>query len=185
MTIRRLVIQTENLMIRTLSKRDVTERYVDWLNNPKVNRFLEVRWHRQEMADVRRYVAEHDNISKFIFGIFANPHELHIGNASLRIGINHRSATLGVMIGDINYWGKKGIVLEARASILDFIFSELPVDKVSGGCYQSNIHAIYNYQHQGWEVDGIRRADRLDQGRRVDVINFAMFREKWLQRNDQ
>ena len=106
-----------------------------------------------------------------------------MGNFSLKVDENHRSAVLGVMIGDKDYWGQ-GVVLEARARILDFIFSELPVDKVSGGCYQTNVHAIFNYKRQGWELDGIRRADRLDQGRRVDAINFAMFREAWLSRND-
>jgi RimJ/RimL family protein N-acetyltransferase len=91
---------------------------------------------------------------------------------------------MGVMIGDKDYWGQ-GVVLEARARILDFIFAELPIDKVSGGCYQTNGPAIFNYQRQGWKVDGIRKAEHLDRGRRVDTILFAMFREDWLSRGDR
>jgi hypothetical protein len=51
--------------------------------------------------------------------------------------------------------------------------------------YQTNVHAIFNYKRQGWALDGIRRVDRLDQGRMVDVINFAMFRVAWADRNDR
>lgn len=183
MTDHSLEMRSENLLLRPLTEQDATERYVGWLNDAEVNRFLEVRWHHQSLADVRSYVAGHDNVGQFVFGVFAEPDELHVGNFSIKVDENHRSAVMGVMVGDRDYWGQ-GIVLEARARLLDFIFSRLPVDKVSGGCYQTNVHAIFNYKRQGWELDGIRRADRLDQGRRVDVINFAMFREAWLDRND-
>jgi len=167
-----------------LTEQDVTERYVGWLNDTKITRFLEIRWRPQDLAEVRRYVAAHDNISGFILGVFAEPDQLHVGNFSIRVDERHRSAIMGVMIGDKNYWGQ-GVVLEARARILDFVFSELPVDKISGACYQTNVHAIFNYKRQGWELDGIRRADRLYQGRRIDFIHFAMFREAWLGRIDQ
>ena len=70
-------------------------------------------------------------------------------------------------------------MLETRAQLLDFVFNTLPVDKVCGGCYQTNVHAIFNYKRQGWSTDGVRARQLIDGERRVDLINFAMFKEDW------
>jgi [ribosomal protein S5]-alanine N-acetyltransferase len=176
-------LTTDRFLLRRLRDEDVTEVYVGWLNDPEINRFLEVRWRTQTLDSVRQYVASHDNQDGFVFGIFTRPEGRHIGNYSLKVDANNRVATLGVIIGDQDYWGQ-AVVLETRARVLDFVFAELAVDKVSGGCYQTNTHAIFNYKRQGWQLDGIRKSDRIDGERRVDVVNFAMFKEQWLNRDD-
>lgn len=172
-------IESDRFVIRPLTADDISQRYIDWLNDPEINRFLEVRWRSQDLDSVRSYVASHDRKNNYILGIFEKAEDKHIGNFSLRVDPNNRKASMGVMIGDKEYWGQ-AVVLEARARVLDSIFDKMPVDKVSGGCYQTNTHAIFNYRRQGWQVDGIRKADRVDGDRRVDLVHFTMFKERWL-----
>jgi ribosomal-protein-alanine N-acetyltransferase len=174
-------LKTKRFALRSLDGSHASERYVSWLNDPEVNRFLEVRHKNQTLDDVRRFIAGHDNINRFLVGIFDG--DLHVGNFGIQLRRPHALAVLGTMIGDQDYWGQR-VVLEARGRILDFLFDELPVEKVSGGCYQTHGTAIFNYKRQGWLVDGVRKADRIDNGTRVDVIHFAMFREDWNARRD-
>lgn len=171
-------LRTARFLLRSLRADDVSEAYVSWLNDPEVNRYLEVRFAPQTTASVRAYVASHDDERRFLLGVFAEGGARHVGNYSLSVEPEHRRGTLGVMIGDKAWWGE-GVVLETRVAVLDFCFDRLGLEKVSGACYATNRAAIYNYQRQGWRVDGVRKAHAICEGRRVDVIPFAMFRDDW------
>ena len=173
-----LRLDSERFYLRPLGAEDATETYVGWLNDPEINRFLEVRHTPQDLPSVRAFIAGHGNEKNFLFGIFRRDDDRHIGNYRLQVTAEHRYATLGVIIGARDHWGE-GVVLETRARLLDFIFESLAVDKVCGGCYQTNIHAIFNYRRQGWATDGVRVRLVIDGDRRVDTINFAMFKEIW------
>jgi ribosomal-protein-alanine N-acetyltransferase len=171
-------LRTDRFLLRSLRESDVSQSYVGWLNDPEVNRYLEVRFKNQTLDSVRAYVASHDGDRSFLLGIFAESGARHLGNYSLVVEPEHARATLGVMIGDREWWGE-GVVLETRGAILDLCFDRLDVEKVSGACYATNRAAIYNYQRQGWRADGVRKAHAISEGRRVDVIPFAMFRADW------
>lgn len=169
--------------LRTLDETDVSQTYVNWLNDPEVNAYLEIRFSTQTMESAKSYVRGHDNHTSYLFGIFAEQGLKHIGNFSLLVNLNHKVGILGVMIGDKAYWGEN-VVQETRAAILDFCFGQLALSKVRGACYSDNRPAIYNYRRQGWQLDGIQRKNVLSKGRYVDLVNFAMFKEEWLSRND-
>lgn len=178
---RPVVLETENFRLRTLTPEDASERYVGWLNDPEVNRYIEARHGTQTRETLRRYIERHDNVTSFVFGVFANEGQ-HIGNYSLVVEPEHERGTLGVLIGAREFWGR-GVVLETRAPVLDFAFRPLGLFKVCGGCYANNMPAIYNYRRQGWKPDGIRKNHAVCDGEWVDVVHFAMFRDDWLSRD--
>ena len=82
------------------------------------------------------------------------------------------------MIGDRDMWGT-GVIQETRAAILKFCFDTLGLEKVNGGCYANNAPAVYNYRRQGWAVDGSRKQHAIYDGKRTDLVHFAMFHEDW------
>ena len=178
-----VALETERYLLRTLGKEDATQRYIDWMNDPEIVRYLVSRHKKSAVEDIRRYIQKHDNISRFLFGVFTkeSDEKQHIGNLSLRCDPDTKAAILGVMIGDQNYWGQ-GVVLEARSAVLDFAFENLDIRKMSGGCPSANAAAIYNYRRQNWKPDGIRKEHVLVDGRPVDFVHFAMFRDDWLGR---
>jgi len=174
----RIELQTERFQLRTLRAEDVTQRYVGWLNDPEVNMFLEVKV-PQTLDTVRTYVAGHNLKDGFLFGIFDDGGR-HIGNISLTVEERHDLGHVGITIGERDYWGK-AVVQETRKAVIDYAFGELELFKLSGGCKSSNRPAIYNYQRQGWTLDGIRKAHNVDStGARVDIIFFCKFRSDWL-----
>ena len=140
-------LQTNNFTLRSLNLSDATERYVGWLNDPEVNRYLEVRHNKNTRDSVKGFISSHDNKSSFLFGVFDKKSGDHVGNYSARCDLMHLTATLGVMLGDKSYWGRRTI-LETRARILDFLFEDVGLIKVHGACYSSNLPAIYNYKKQ-------------------------------------
>lgn len=172
-------LDTERFHLRSLHSSDATARYAAWLNDPEVTRFLQVRFSGlQGVATIRDYIDGHDNVNRFLLGIFDREKDLHIGNYSLRLRRVHLTGNQGTMIGDKDYWGK-GVVLETRAALLDFCFDDLGLDKVNGAVLSRNGPALYNYRRQGWVVEGIRKAQFICDDERVDCVQFSMFRDHW------
>lgn len=174
-------LETDNYVVRSLSESDATDRYLGWLNDPEVNRYLRVRLQEPSMDTILAYIAEHNDCSSFLLGIFTADDDLHVGNYSAKCDAHNLTASLGVMIGDVEYWARR-VVLETRAAVLDFLFDEVGMVKVHGACYSNNRPAIYNYKAQGFQNEGIRKSHFVSEGHRVDSVLFAMHKDDWVER---
>lgn len=172
------IVSSSNYRLRLLEPTDAGDEYLSWLNDPEVTKYLEVRHYPQTIESLQSFVAGHDNVNSFLFGIFTLEHR-HVGNYSLRIDRPNSLGTLGVMIGDRQHWGRN-IVQETRAALLNHCFDSLRLHKVCGACHATNLPAVYNYRRQGWSSEGVRREHALGwDGRRVDVVMFGMLAEDW------
>ena len=169
-------LETENYRLRSLTEEDANERYLSWLNDTEVTRYLEVRFQNTSIESIRDYIKSHDNSSSFLLGVFDKMDGAHIGNFSIRCEVNHDVATVGVMIGNRDYWGQN-VVLESRQAVVDFLFDKAGMAKVHGACYANNLPAIFNYKAQNYRNEGTLRSHRVSEGKRVDVVLFAMLRD--------
>lgn len=94
-------------ILKPLSPKLISLNHVSWLNNPKINQYLEARYIIQTLESVCDYVATyHQNNQKYIWGIYPFDCDFYIGTATLKANINHKDCEIGVLIGDLNYWGK-------------------------------------------------------------------------------
>ena len=143
-----------NIVRLTLSS--VSEEYVNWLNDPVINQYLESRYIKHDLSSVKLFVEEMNQDNKnFLFGIFCKKTTKHIGNIKLGpIDYRYKRADIGLIIGDKNYWGK-GIAAEAIALITDFATGELNLHKLEAGCYRSNIGSLKAFLKQGYLIEGI------------------------------
>lgn len=169
------VIYSERLMFRALTPDDVSARYVEWLNDPEINRYLEVRFKPQTIATCKQFV-ESTNVdsANYLFGIFNKTNNSHIGNIKLWIfDKNHCSAELGVVIGEKEYWGK-GYATEAIKSITQWGFSSTGLKRIEAGCYDSNMGSLRAFLKAGYTVEGFKRSCVESEGVRVGCFSLAM-----------
>lgn len=167
--------------LKTLLPEDVTDRYVNWLNDPEVNRYLEVRFTKSTFESTKEFVSSFDNESKYIFGIYSLDSNQHIGNIALYINSYHNTASYGYLIGEKEYWGK-GAAIEAITLMLDFAFKKLNIRKVWGGAYLSNVYSIFNFKKLGFVQEGRLRQHNIDEGKLCDGLIFGILKEEWLSR---
>ena len=95
----------------------------------------------------------------------------------------HRTANFNVLIGEKDYWGQK-VINETRAALLDFLFTQRGVEKAYGRPLARNFPAVFNYQAQGWRLEGVLRgqAKSVVDGSRLDQYHFGMLATEWLAR---
>ncbi len=173
-----VLIETERFLLRSLRSSDATDRYVSWLTDPETTRYLNCRFTEFDREKVRAFIEAHDDADSFLLGIFCREDGRHVGNYEALCHPRHLHSHLGVLLGDPGFRGGRTIQ-ETRAAVLDFLFQEVGMRKVCGECYAKNVAAVFNYQAEGFQVEGILKDHvRCDDGW-SDVVRFAMMREDW------
>ena len=163
-------ITTERLHLRTITRADVTQAYVGWLNDEHVNRYLECRFEISTLTSVRRYVdailADH----RFLFVAIEDENGTHIGNIKLGpIDWHHRRGEIGIMIGHAAAWGK-GLATEAIRSLSIFGFRQLNLAKLTAHAYAPNLASIAAFQLAGYDIEGTLKEHVQLDGIRCDVV---------------
>lgn len=149
----------------------VSDAYVAWLQDERINRYLESRFARHDLASTRDFVAQ----------MLASPHQLmlgirslaldgqHIGNIKIGpIDRQHGLGEVGILLGDPQSWGK-GIGRAAIARLTDIARRDLGLRKLTAGCYASNIGSEKAFRAAGFEVEGVRRRHFLLNGQPEDL----------------
>lgn len=135
-------LESSRLILVPHSIGAVTQRQVDWLNDPDVVQFSEQR-HRKHTIDTQlRYVASFPP-SAYLWLITMKPEASlsDIGTLTADIDRHNKIANMGILIGEKSVW-KQGYGLEAWTAAMDWLF-EAGIRKVEAGCNEHN-HAMCN-----------------------------------------
>ena len=148
-------LESDRLQLRELASTDVTNNYVSWLNDAEINQYLESRFCKYKHEDVKQFVEDSRCcLHTVLFGIFVKKNMKHIGNIKIGpINLNHKRASIGILIGDKNEWGN-GYASEAIQLVTEFGFEELSLMKITAGCYESNKGSKKAFEKSGYEVEG-------------------------------
>ena len=120
--------------------------------------------------------------SDVLFGIIVWETDRLIGSVGLnQIDFQHRSASLGMMIGEKSEWGK-GYGTEATRLVVRYAFGELHLNRVQLHAYEYNLRGIRVYEKVGFRREGVLRQEHVYDGRFWDTVVMAILREEWEKR---
>ena len=101
-----LISNEDNFYLKQLSRIDVTENYINWLNDYEVVKYTEQRHLKHSYDSVCQFV-EQNYIFKenYLFGIYYD--KKHIGNVKLGpISFSNKKSEISYFIGEKKHWGK-------------------------------------------------------------------------------
>lgn len=167
-------LEGPTVYLRKLVLFDVNANYVQWMNDPQVIHFLEVRHSRRTLKDLREYVSGViERKEDLFFAICLNESGRHIGNIKLGpINRVHGFAHIKFFIGEREHWGK-GIATEAVDLVVRYAFETLGLHKVLAGCYANNEASLRVFRKCGFKKEGVQVAQWLCDGKYVDGILLA------------
>ena len=146
------VLETKRLILKPLNTHFLSLEYVHWMNDEKVNRYLESGGD-YTIEKLTAYLKEVEDNPKYFWAIELKSSGKHIGNIKIDpIDLEHGSGEYGIMIGDINQWGK-GYAKEASLRIIDHCFNELHLSKITLGVIDQNIEAFKLYKKRYKDSD--------------------------------
>jgi [ribosomal protein S5]-alanine N-acetyltransferase len=164
-------LESERFYYTELCEDDVTEKYVEWMNDIDVSRFLESDVEQYTLSIIKNYVREIKNKANvYLFGIYDKNKNEHIGNVKINCSSEyHKRGDIGIIVGDKNYWGQ-GVATESVRTITAFGFREMGLYRITAGCNSVNVGSIKVFEKAGYSVEGVIRKDNVFNGGRVDGI---------------
>lgn len=166
-----LIVEGERIQLAALDDGRADGRYLSWLRDPEVTRFLEARLVEHDEERLRSYVrTENENPESVLFGIYRKSDVQLIGTLKLsNIRQHHWNCEIGLMIGDKTEWGK-GCATEAIVLACRYAFETLKLHRVSAGCYSNNPASARAFTKAGFELEGRLREERLTPDGWVDTL---------------
>lgn len=174
---KKIKIVGQNIFLKNLSQINATNKYCNWLNDPEVNKYLETR--SATITQLKKYIREKNKNPNCLFlGIFLKGNNKHIGNIKLEpIDLKNLKATLGILIGDKNYWGK-GIGREAIRLLLDYASQKLNLKEINLGVISENKRAIAFFKKAGFKIHHIEKEQIQHNEKTFDKIIMVIKNEK-------
>jgi RimJ/RimL family protein N-acetyltransferase len=174
------ILRYKHYYLRPLTVNDVTVKYVDWLKDEEVTKYLEIRFGDYSIDELKSYIELFlKDKSKFLFGIFFERNDSHIGNMTI-YDVNYKTGTfdIGYLIGDKNHWGTSAST-EAILLALKYAFNNLNLRKIFTGVYSNHVKSRFTLKKIGF-VEEARLKDRfLFDGETIDEVIVTMDREQW------
>jgi len=171
-------LKGSNIYLKTLNSSNLEEKCISWLNDPEINKFLEVRHNIPTFEEQKKHIDTYDNHSSFYFGVYTNDTNLLIGTISLSRNIPHQTATYGYLIGERDFWGTSAGI-DACCLLMDFAFNDLDIRKVIGNVYQANIGSIFNFKKLGFEKEGCLKEALIFNEKPTDCYYFGLMKDAW------
>ena len=176
----------EKVRLRAYTKEDIPIR-LSYINDIEIANSL--------TADVPYPITLHEeekwfeSISsgsdKYMFAIETIDGNHFIGGCSINdVNWKNSVATVGIFIGDKDYWGN-GYGNDAMNILISFIFNEMNINKIRLISYSFNKRAIKSFEKCGFVIEGILRNEVFKDGTYFDKIAMGILREEFLGRKDK
>jgi RimJ/RimL family protein N-acetyltransferase len=114
------------------------------------------------------------------FSVRTLDEDKYIGGLGLWIDLIHSEAWVGLGIGEREFWSK-GYGTDMMKLCMQYVFTELGVERLSLGLHEYNLRALRSYEKCGFRLEGRTRKEILREGKRYDSLWMGILREEWLQ----
>ena len=174
-------IETSRLILRRAIREDAEPMFRNWASDPEVTKFLTWPTHNNiavsEMV-IGSWLQEYEKESYYQWMIVLKELDEPIGSISVvRQNDRVEEAEIGYCIG--SQWWHKGIMTEALSAVIEYLFTEVGMNRVAARHDPNNPHSGGVMRKCGMKYEGTNRAcDRNNQGV-CDAAQYSILRSEW------
>jgi len=171
--------QIADIYLQSICEQDASKEYVQWLNDPKVNQYLETRFQEQTFQSIVEFIQSIiSNTNEHLFTIRLKENDQHIGNIKIGpIKVHHNIGEVSLFIGNKNYWGK-GIATQAIQLITRYSIENLYLRKLSAGAYIQNKGSTQAFIKSGYTIDAVLKNHFIFNNSPCDLVQVCFFNQQ-------
>ena len=175
-------LETVRFKVRSLRPSDAGERYLSWIADAEAMGALNMPARTLSEQDLRAHIAEFDNRTRYLIGMFDKETRLHFGIYVIDVMLVHRLAKLQYLIGDADFRGI-GALRETMAGLITHLFTRRGIEKITAQVATDNAPSIAALEAVGLRKEGEMRGEirAFDDGRRIDQLFFGVLHNEWKQ----
>ncbi len=169
------VLKGQRIYLEPFSERHLSQRYVDWFNDPVVCQFNRHGRGDYTLEKARDYLERIKNSENTIVFAILTQEEGHIGNISINdIDWAKRSAEISILIGEKKCWGR-GFGNEAVRLAVDYGFNELKLNALWVEMTSTNQGMIRIAEDLGFkEVENTGRYLEKERGKKLRLVKYEL-----------
>ena len=135
----------KNIKVRRINGKDVSKRYVEWLNDFEVVKYTEQKFKNHTEESTAAFVEEKFNSNNdLLLGIFFK--NFHIGNIKLGpINWQTLEANISFILGEKKFWNK-GIITITLLKTINYAFKKFNLKEINAGYYEDNVASAKVFQ---------------------------------------
>ena len=174
-------IETPRLILRKARLEDAQPMFRNWASDPEVTKYL--TWPPHDSIEVTQkrleiWLTEYDRDNYYQWMIELKELGEPIGSISaVRQNDSIEEAEIGYCIG--SPWWHKGIMTESLTAVIEYLFTEVGMNRVAARHDPNNPHSGGVMRKCGMKYEGTTHAsDRNNQGI-CDAAHYAILRSEW------
>ena len=174
-------IETSRLVLRQARREDAEPMFRNWASDPEVTKYLTWPAHSSiavsEMV-IGSWLQEYEKDNYYQWMIILKELDEPIGSISVvRQNDRVEEAEIGYCIG--RRWWHRGIVTEAASAVIEYLFTEVGMNRVAARHDPNNPHSGGVMRKCGMKYEGTNRAcDRNNQGI-CDAAQYSILCSEW------
>jgi [ribosomal protein S5]-alanine N-acetyltransferase len=170
----------KDFYLRPLERTDLEGGWAYWFNDPEVTKFTATGYYPHNAELQAKYFDRlMQSDSDVVLAVIDRSNDRHIGNVGLhRIERIHRTAYLGIVLGEKSAWGR-GIGSRCWQAITDYGFSVLNLQKICATIVDGNDGSMKCALKAGYKVEGRQVRQMYKSGSYVDLIYVGLLRADW------
>lgn len=174
-------LEGDRVILRPLTEADLTETYVQWLNDEEVCRYNSHATFPYTIEKMRSYFQDlHTSATtNVVLAMIDKASGKHIGNISLQsIHWVNRNAEFAILLGDKAFWGK-GLAKEAGRLVCAYGFQRLNLHRIYCGTSAENTGMQKLADALNMRLEGRRREAMYKNGSFVDILEYGVLRSEF------
>ena len=174
-------METTRLILRQIRTGDAEDMFYNWASDPEVTKYL--TWPAYEELEtakvrVKEWSDSYEDPTFYNWAIELKDTGTVVGNISVvRMNESVESADIGYCMGKA-WWGQ-GIMAEALRAVIDYLFSEVGLNRVAACHDKNNPNSGRVMDKAGMQVEGILRASGRNQQGICDMVWHSILRSEW------
>jgi ribosomal-protein-alanine N-acetyltransferase len=169
-----LPLDGAKVSLRSFQESDITQTYINWLNDPLVVRYSNQRFRHHTVESSRQYLATFSKSEHLFFAISDLASLEVLGTLTVYRNLHHGTADIGIMVGHSASWGR-GVGSDAFCTVAQALERSGQIRKLTAGTLAENKAMVRIMDRAGFELEGARRGQELVMGRPVDLLYYARF----------
>lgn len=180
MELQRPFLKGEKIYLQPMDVNFFEPQYLDWVNNDEIIDNMTTLFMPTTEEGLKNYIKDNTNKNNAaFFAIRWKENNKFIGTVKLgEIDWVHRSASLGILIGDKDYRGR-GIGTEAVRMMLLYGFRRLNLHWIGAGMVSENIASIKSFKKAGFKTVATIPNKLWYKGRYVDQVVMGITSEEY------
>ena len=173
-----ITITTERLLLKPLNRTYLSDKYLSWINDEEVVKFLETQV-GSSITDLENFLLNVENNEIFAWAIEIKKSNEHIGNIKIDpVDYKNGNGEYGILMGEKAQWGK-GFAKEASIGVIKFCFEKLKLRKINLGVLIENKRAIKLYSNLGFKKEGHFKKHKVFEDGFCDEIRMTIFNKNF------